>query len=673
MADTDKNRACESVAIINSSVESPPTRAMYASAAGRLLKVPGCGLPVDYELEQDNSYCHGAKDIEFDRMTVREVSMLGLMEALTDKPAWWRKVFDENIVAKWRREALTMPWITERTWEWCLRELQDKAKEYEATKLTTVLDMGSRCVKTDELVSTDLQNALKSAVQPLLNQTPRDWHPGSNERVLNLVHPSLYPVVYGKTRVLRHKQISVDESLAAHDNYNLLVLPGSDSSNEIETPGHSTTAFFHTWNRSERDTDDRIWSTKLQWLPCDVSFINDTDNSVAIESYINNLHPEKYRPLYRVIESLISLSIPAWNQVLVYGNQGRTPHRIKTKLSVATDPPEEPEWSQKIDDSTEEGFQAGLAQINEYFELPDNPENETWFYDLDEDWQEYLGIGVEWKFRRIRKVIHPEPGKSPGSSYNDWKAGIIKEHGPGYLQTHDFTYKDVNLRDTFAATGLQVIVKLASIELNPDDPSYPGGSWHLEGMLNEHIVATSIYYYDVENITDSRIRFRQEANLDSTDSSYPQNDHAPLCQIFGVDSLRDEPAIQEIGSIATPNGRFLAFPNTLQHRVEPFSLADPTEPGHRRFLVLWLVDPHYRVLSTGNVPPQQHEWWKEKAREAVNGRVSNELQAMIEDQLRDGTMTRKEAKAYRRELMAERSTFVDVVRNHVREYNFCEH
>ena len=27
----------------------------------------------------------------------------------------------------------------------------------------------------------------------------KDWHPGSNKQVLDLVHPSLYPLVYGKT------------------------------------------------------------------------------------------------------------------------------------------------------------------------------------------------------------------------------------------------------------------------------------------------------------------------------------------------------------------------------------------------------------------------------------------------------------------------------------------
>jgi len=40
-----------------------------------------------------------------------------------------------------------------------------------------------------------------------------------------------------------------------------------------------------------------------------------------------------------------------------------------------------------------------------------------------------------------------------------------------------------DLRREFAGTGLQVIVKLANIELTPEKPEYGGGTWHVEGQL----------------------------------------------------------------------------------------------------------------------------------------------------------------------------------------------
>ena len=67
----------------------------------------------------------------------------------------------------------------------------------------------------------------------------------------------------------------------------------------------------------------------------------------------------------------------------------------------------------------------------------------------------------------------------------------------------------VNLRKDFAKDGIQVIVKLASIELTPTTPEYDGGSWQVEGQLNEHICASALYYYDSENVTETSLAFRQ--------------------------------------------------------------------------------------------------------------------------------------------------------------------
>ena len=34
---------------------------------------------------------------------------------------------------------------------------------------------------------------------------------------------------------------------------------------------------------------------------------------------------------------------------------------------------------------------------------------------------------------------------------------------------------------------LQIIVKLANIHLTPEKPRYEGGSWHVEGQMNENM------------------------------------------------------------------------------------------------------------------------------------------------------------------------------------------
>lgn len=55
---------------------------------------------------------------------------------------------------------------------------------------------------------------------------------------------------------------------------------------------------------------------------------------------------------------------------------------------------------------------------------------------------------------------------------------------------------------------LQVIVKLGETVLTPDNHSFPGGNWHLEGLPHERIVATGIYYYGMDNINRNHLQFR---------------------------------------------------------------------------------------------------------------------------------------------------------------------
>jgi hypothetical protein len=52
---------------------------------------------------------------ESDPLPVREVAMMIIMDRLMDKENWHKKVFDEEIMAKWRKEALEYP--DKQLWE----------------------------------------------------------------------------------------------------------------------------------------------------------------------------------------------------------------------------------------------------------------------------------------------------------------------------------------------------------------------------------------------------------------------------------------------------------------------------------------------------------------------------------------------------------------------------
>lgn len=261
------------------------------------LKVPGFCYDYRYQLDYSDRFRHGANDFQQNpRLTAREVAMLGVMNALTDKPDWHKKVFDDEIIAKWKQEACAMPLISEPAWDWCLTELRDKAKRFERIGRVLVLDAGSRLSKSDQRVSEALRQELKDAVKPLLDRpdAERDWHPGSGDKVLNLVHPSLFPLVYGRTKVLLNGgKVPLDFASAG-------VPEGAETAPEIA----GTKAFRgDSWGGPRG-----IWSKKFQWLPCEVEFTEDTGTNVHISSYINNLHPSHHSDLYAVIEKVIALA-----------------------------------------------------------------------------------------------------------------------------------------------------------------------------------------------------------------------------------------------------------------------------------------------------------------------------------------------------------------------------
>ena len=126
--------------------------------------------------------------------------------------------------------------------------------------------------------------------------------------------------------------------------------------------------------------------------------------------------------------------------------------------------------------------------------------------------------------------------------------------------------------------------------------------------------------------------------------------------------VRESTLVQDIGNVVTKTHRCVAFPNLYQHQVQPFHLEDRTKPGHRKILVFFLVDPTQRIPSATDVAPQQREWVTEAMHStdanSALAKLPVEVLTMISEE-NDGTMTRSEAEEYRKELMAERTVFVE--------------
>jgi hypothetical protein len=309
----------------NNARTKPPPRSEDLHNDGRPLQVPGFGLAVDFELDtwRDKRFGHGVNDFHNERLVVREIAMLAIMDAITEKPRWQEKIFDETIVEKWRTEATAMLLISQRTWDWCVRELRDKTVFLSEHGFIKTLDTGSACAKADGLIDDDLRDELLAGVEPLLDvkESEKDWHPNSNEQVLNLVHPSLFPFVYGRTHLLKEGLVGLHDCV--------------ESCGKGAVIGEPTIApEENSFPYRRRQHEITRFSTRFQWLPAEVKFKGE-GLDVELTSYINNLHPVQHKGLYLTISKVISKAIPMWNEVLVRGYHGRVPPRIKVWVCMA--------------------------------------------------------------------------------------------------------------------------------------------------------------------------------------------------------------------------------------------------------------------------------------------------------------------------------------------------
>jgi hypothetical protein len=136
------------------------------------------------------------------------------------------------------------------------------------------------------------------------------------------------------------------------------------------------------------------------------------------------------------------------------------------------------------------------------------------------------------------------------------------------------------------------------------------------------------------------------------------------------------PANQVVGQTLTREDRLLVFPNVLQHRESSFNLQDPTKPGHRKLLALFLVDPNITVPSTANILPQQLDWWAQHINQTgALKKLPQGIRDRVYKEVRGFPVTMEQAKVVREELMEERKAQLKRAEEDREKncFNFCEH
>ncbi|EFX04913.1 hypothetical protein CMQ_5175 [Grosmannia clavigera kw1407] len=681
------------------------------------LRVPGFGYDVLMQCKVNDRFSHGFLDWAQTQLTAREIAMLHQMNKITDEPCWEVNINNPVIVARWAADALTAPLISPRTWDWCMAELRDKAAVFASTGLVHVLNAASRVCKSDALISPELLSSLEVEVDDLARQqdaasaynfgNKNAARPSTAQRP-GLVDPDLHPLVYGTSRVLSHGGRVGMEDVALASGQGIVEDPHWQS---FRNGSGSHTA------QPAREPRAFRFSPNFQWLPCEVSFLPEAppgNTKVVVSSYINNLHPVWHQSLYKIIEQYISASIEPWNAVLVRRDQGRDPQRIITYgVQWKSDFPERAaalaSRQRKIIQPHKDACAEARA-VRDITSIPLapllKPRSSMACNCLSRDDRIGSNRVVRMKSARARPWLHPEPGES--FTYEDWKAGknnfpvvngmqLVGNEYHSLPPKENHNFYGISLQDMFGDKGLQVIVEIGGIELTPEEPTRyvklqrpvfivafqtnafsDAADWQLSGLLNEHIVATTMVYFSSSNVTpeSGALSFRVEADLDAmahvhgSSLSMPfRRMYEPLADIYGVVPIEDLQegsfrlisgrSVQELGTVSTPDGRSVTFPNVMQHRIGACSLADPSKPGHRRFLRLHLVDPHYRICSTRNVPPQQNSWWADAGWWQIDWKARGlpaELLDMIADHIGDECpMGQTEAERLRLLLLEERA------------------
>ncbi|KAJ2745106.1 hypothetical protein GGI20_002439 [Coemansia sp. BCRC 34301] len=318
------------------------------------------------------------------------------------------------------------------------------------------------------------------------------------------------------------------------------------------------------------------------WLPTD--FYASEGGSVAIRSYINNLHPVRYAALYGTISKAFAKFVPLLEQIAA-----DMIHPRSLRAEFGLDFCITPRMLHLV-------YICNLAREGapipkEYHKFIVN--NAAYCKGKNSNKiRETNGIEID-----ITKLV---------DEYED--AEEYNEPPPKPFGPSDRPLKPYSMR----GLPLQASVDMTSIDLMPENPAHPEGEWQAVGRAEERIFAVGIYFYDVENIASPKLKFRDPVWQRMFD--HP-SDYRYFCFAHDAEELGGGEADQypgdgcdytrEVGTMEVKSSTYLCYPNFYQTKMSSFGLADPTMPGHLKYIAFYIADPTRRLISTEIVPPQQ--------------------------------------------------------------------
>ncbi|KAF4563236.1 hypothetical protein EYR36_003675 [Pleurotus pulmonarius] len=332
---------------------------------------------------------------------------------------------------------------------------------------------------------------------------------------------------------------------------------------------------------------DYEFASRFAWIPS-IFHVSDDGRDVHIESYINGLGPrERHSDLYRLIEKVFLVVLPQLE---------------RTK-----------EWDYSYKESSSE------QRWMERREAREGTTRADWLALLDS----------QAKSKEAQAAVEEQRSKDMTERLQHELDNITEFHG--------LDDSVAAVPEKYRGKRLKVIVKAANYVLQPGQEYV--GTWHMEGMPHEQIVASAIYYYQADpEINDQGLSFRRrraeddfpsmeeyrhedfdihfndedededeeddyDVDDDKSERDYPSDweytEYDGVRRPWTTTGLRnyiDLGTVQATGVSSRsshPTGRIITFPNWIQHKVAGIShsSADPAgSAASRKILCFFLVD-----------------------------------------------------------------------------------
>lgn len=138
----------------------------------------------------------------------------------------------------------------------CVQEAQETAVQFQESRIIPALDHG--VYKSDSIIASALKTSLRASIERLERGNKGDSTKWSKAVDSSLVDPSLYPFYFGRTIYRVSAMSKIEDSIK---------LCGKGRSRRLLQQGESGSPRGKCCYAI-----DNAWSTRYEWLPCDIEF-----------------------------------------------------------------------------------------------------------------------------------------------------------------------------------------------------------------------------------------------------------------------------------------------------------------------------------------------------------------------------------------------------------------